>query len=52
LQEGGIEYRGEFKKDNLEGFAMVKFRNGEIYEGKVKNGKRNGQGSYKYSNGD
>lgn len=31
---------------------MIRFRNGETYEGKVKSGKREGQGTYKYVNGD
>lgn len=43
---------GEFKKDNLEGYATIKFKNNEQYIGKVKNGRRDGQGTYYYENGD
>lgn len=36
----------------MEGFAKIKFSENEYYEGKIKNGKRCGNGTYKFPNGD
>ena len=47
----GIEYKGSFKCDQLDGFGTFKWRNGDSYEGQVKCGKMHGFGKYKYANG-
>jgi len=36
----------------MEGTAKIKFSENEYYEGRIKNGKRDGHGYYRYSNGD
>ena len=46
------KYEGEFKKDALEGEAKIYFTPEEFYTGRIKNGKRDGQGKYAYENGD
>jgi hypothetical protein len=47
----GIEYKGTFKNDQIEGYGVFKWRNGARYEGPVKAGKMNGMGRYIYANG-
>lgn len=36
----------------MEGYAKIKFSQFEYYQGKIKNGKRYGSGTYRYANGD
>ncbi len=45
-------YEGEFKKDEMEGHACIRFSEKEYYQGRIKNGRRNGRGLYHYSNDD
>jgi hypothetical protein len=40
------EHVGQWKDDQKNGFANVKFSNGDIYDGDYKNNKRQGQGTY------
>ena len=47
----GIEYMGTFKDDQIDGFGVFKWKNGDMYKGYVKAGKMNGFGKYKYANG-
>ena len=47
----GVEYKGTFKNDQIEGYGVFKWRNGARYEGPVKAGKMNGMGRYTYANG-
>lgn len=36
----------------MNGLGVLKFPNGDVYEGQFKNSKRNGYGVYKYTKGD
>ena len=47
----GIEYKGSFNYDKIEGFGTFRWSNGDTYLGHVKNGKMDGYGIYRYSNG-
>ena len=47
----GIEYKGSFKCDRIDGYGEFKWKNGDSYKGQVKGGKMHGFGEYKYSNG-
>ena len=49
--KSGIQYKGTFKSDQIDGYGTFKWLNGDIYEGEVKNGKMHGMGKYKYNNG-
>jgi hypothetical protein len=40
---------GYFKDDLPNGLGVILFSNGEKYEGEVKNGYRNGTGTYYYN---
>ena len=49
------EYKGEFKKDNKsewEGLGYIKYKDGSMYAGQVKDKLRNGKGRMTYANGD
>ena len=48
------EYKGEFKKDNKaewEGLGYIKYQDGSMYAGQVKDRKLNGKGRMTYANG-
>ena len=45
-KEGIGEYEGFFKNNNIEGKGIMKWKNGNIYEGDMKNGKMNGFGKF------
>ena len=47
-------YEGEFKiNDSIkEGFGIIYYKNGDIYEGEFKNNKLDGIGIYYFKNGD
>ena len=47
----GIEYEGTFRKDNIDGIGIFKWRNGDSYKGQVKFGKMHGNGIYRYKDG-
>ncbi len=47
----GIEYQGTFNYDQIDGKGIFKWKNGDMYNGQVKNGKMHGYGEYKYKNG-
>ena len=49
--DGKIEYEGFFKENNIEGKGIMKWNNGNVYEGYVKNGKMNGYGRFIPKNG-
>ena len=40
------EYEGFFKENKIEGNGTMKWRNGNIYQGELKNGKMNGRGRF------
>ena len=40
------EYRGEFKNDKIEGFGLLVYSNGDIYEGNYRDSKKDGRGKY------
>ena len=40
----GFTYRGDFKKNSLEGHGVIIFPDGAEYEGQVVDGYRHGQG--------
>ena len=40
------EYEGFFKENKIEGNGTMKWRNGNIYQGEMKNGKMNGRGRF------
>ena len=40
------EYEGFFKENNIEGKGTMRWRNGNIYQGDMKNGKMNGFGKF------
>lgn len=49
------EWKGEFKKDNKsdwEGLGYIKYKDGSMYAGLVKDKMRNGKGRMTYANGD
>ena len=50
-REGQGEYEGFFKDNNMEGKGIMKWKNGNIYEGEMKNGKMNGTGRFIPSGG-
>ena len=50
--QAGHEYIGEFNKNEIEGYGIFKWKNGDIYEGYMKSGKMDGNGKYKYRNGE
>jgi hypothetical protein len=45
------EYEGFFKENNIEGKGIMKWGNGNIYDGELKNGKMNGYGRFTPKNG-
>ena len=45
-KEGEGEYEGFFKNNNIEGKGIMKWKNGNVYEGDMKNGKMNGVGRF------
>ncbi len=46
------EYEGERNEENeRHGFGKAKLPNSDVYEGYYQNGKRHGQGTYKFKNG-
>ena len=45
-KEGKSEYEGFFKENNIEGKGVMKWINGNMYEGEMKNGKMNGRGRF------
>ena len=47
----GIEYKGTFKYDKIDGYGIFKWKNGDMYEGEVRSGKMHGFGRYRYKNG-
>ena len=47
----GIDYIGSFKCDQLDGYGVFTWRNGDRYEGQVRAGKMHGYGKYKYKDG-
>ena len=40
------EYEGFFKENKIEGEGIMKWRNGNMYQGEMKNGKMNGKGRF------
>ncbi len=50
-KEGISEYQGYFKDNNIEGKGIIKWNNGNMYEGDVKEGKMNGNGKFFPKNG-
>ena len=49
------EWKGEFKKENKadwEGLGYIKYKDGSMYAGLVKDKMRNGKGRMTYANGD
>ena len=40
------EYEGFFKNNQIEGNGLMKWRNGNMYQGEMKNGKMNGRGRF------
>lgn len=49
------EYKGEFNKDNKtvwEGLGYIKYQDGSLYSGNVKDKNINGMGRMDYANGD
>ena len=50
------KYKGEYKGKKIdkikEGFGLMEYNNGDIYQGYFKNNKREGKGIYKYNNND
>ena len=40
------EYEGFFKENKIEGEGIMKWRNGNMYQGEMKNGKMNGRGRF------
>ena len=50
-KEGKIEYEGHFKENNIEGIGVMRWNNGNMYEGEMKNGKMNGRGKFIPFNG-
>ena len=49
------EYKGEFQKDAktiADGLGYIKYKDGSLYSGQVKNKTLNGKGRMVYSNGD
>ena len=44
--EGQGEYEGFFKDNIIEGKGIMKWKNGNVYEGEMKNGKMNGTGKF------
>lgn len=45
------EYDGEFNQKNIEGKGIMKWRNGNMFQGEMKNGKMNGVGRFFPKNG-
>ena len=43
-KDGETEYEGFFKDNNIEGKGIMKWKNGNIYDGQMKYGKMNGYG--------
>ena len=42
---------GEWEDDNYEGYGRLAHKNGDIYEGELKQHVANGQGTYTYKDG-
>ena len=40
------EYEGTFRQNNIEGNGIMKWKNGNMYQGEIKNGKMNGRGRF------
>ena len=40
------EYEGTFRQNNIEGNGIMKWKNGNMYQGEMKNGKMNGRGRF------
>ena len=40
------EYEGFFKENKIEGNGIMKWKNGNMYQGEIKNGKMNGRGRF------
>ena len=49
--KNGAKFKGTFAKDSWDGPVTVRYRNGDRYEGPVKNWKRNGKGKLKFKKG-
>ena len=45
-RDGKMEYEGFFKENNIEGKGEMKWKNGNLYKGEMKNGKMNGFGIF------
>ena len=45
------EYQCLFSNRNVNGFGVIKYSNGDVYIGDIKNGYKNGTGVYTYANG-
>eukprot|EP00762_Andalucia_godoyi_P001707 ANDGO_07047.mRNA.1 Phosphatidylinositol 4-phosphate 5-kinase 9 len=49
--EGAQSYDGEFQKDAMHGFGMLKFASGASYEGSFEMGQFSGKGKYVWADG-
>ena len=45
------EYDGEWCEDNIHGYGVYKYKNGDVYDGYWDNNLYNGQGTYTFANG-
>ena len=52
ILDGKLEYEGEYKNDNKEGYGIYYFTNGDKYEGEFKNDNMEGYGTNYFTNGD
>ena len=51
FNQKNCEYEGDFKNNNIFGYGIFKWENGEIYEGNLNNGCISGRGKYTYPDG-
>ena len=47
-----VEYEGDFFEGRIEGYGIMKYANGDIYEGNWKRGLRHGKGKMEMFNSD
>ncbi len=52
LFSGYREYQCTFNNSSVNGFGLIKYSNGDVYIGEIKNGRKNGKGLIKRKNGE
>jgi hypothetical protein len=51
IETSGASYEGSFNKDGINGYGVLKYKDGGVYEGQFTDSKQTGQGKMTYADG-